>query len=98
MSSMQPQPVVINLGNAGAGATRSGRLIELAQKTWLTADQKEAVADGDPRARFLLGIAGEMIPEEQAIELGLIEEEDEPEPEKARIPTENKKRTPSQNK
>lgn len=97
--NMTPKPVIINLGNGGAGAMGSGRLVELANKCWLTADGKTVVADGDPRARFLLGLAGDEITEEQAIELGLIDPEEDPEPEtKKDTPQKNKMRQPAADK
>ena len=49
------------------------------RRLWLTADESEAVEDGDPRARFLLcGAAGDTVPKAQAEALGLLKE---PEPE-----------------
>lgn len=39
---------------------------------YLTEDKKTVVEEGDPRARFVLGVAGSEIPDEQAKELGLL--------------------------
>lgn len=47
-------------------------MYRLTEKLWLTEDGTKAVKDDDVRARTLLGIAGDEIPEEQARQLGLL--------------------------
>ena len=43
----------------------------LDRKLWLTADKDDIVEDGDDRAAFLLGLAGDEIPDDEAERLGL---------------------------
>lgn len=51
------------------------------RRLWLTADESEAVEDGDPRARYLLcGGAGATLPKAQAEALGLVKAPVEPVP------------------
>lgn len=45
---------------------------KLDRPLYLTADKKEVVEEGDPRARFVLGVEGSEIPDDQAEELGLV--------------------------
>jgi hypothetical protein len=86
--------VIINLGNAGPHL--SGDLFVLDEKLWLTEDKKHTVPDGDVRARFLLGLAGEEIPYELAVSCGLAEAEESPT--KKRTLKNNKMQTPKHNK
>lgn len=44
---------------------------ELTETLWLTADKESVVKDGEPGARFLLGVPGQVIPDEEAARLGL---------------------------
>lgn len=44
----------------------------LTEKLWYTADRSRVVPDGDPEAAFLLGPAGHLITDEEAIRLGLV--------------------------
>lgn len=44
---------------------------ELTETLWLTEDKAHVVKDGEPGARFLLGVPGQTIPEEEAARLGL---------------------------
>jgi hypothetical protein len=44
---------------------------ELTETLWLTEDKESVVQDGQPGARFLLGVPGQVIPEEEAARLGL---------------------------
>lgn len=62
---------MVNMGNRPHTSGFGGPPVRLAEKTWLTEDQCTAVAEGDERARFLLGLAGDEIPAEQAELLGL---------------------------
>lgn len=89
------EPVVINLGNAGPQAHYSGEMVTLEERTWLTEDRSEAVPDGHPEARYLLGGAGDPLAVEEAERLGLLE--DSPKP-KRRTPAQDKRRTPAQDK
>ena len=50
----------------------------LKDKLWLTADQKTVVPDGHPDAAFLLGTPGKKVPHQQALDLGLIDEDGNP--------------------
>lgn len=45
---------------------------KLDRELYLTEDKKTVVEAGDPRARFVLGVEGSEIPDEQAEELGLV--------------------------
>lgn len=45
---------------------------KLDRELYLTEDKKIVVEAGDPRARFVLGVEGSEIPDEQAEELGLL--------------------------
>lgn len=71
MSNRANDPVMVPTGNQPRASGFGGPPVRLAEKTWLTEDQLEAVPDGDERARFLLGLAGDEIPAEQAELLGL---------------------------
>lgn len=52
--------------------TEQATSVALGETLWLTADEDEVVADGDPRARFLLGGPGTELSVERAAELGLV--------------------------
>lgn len=45
---------------------------KLDRELYLTEDKKTVVEAGDPRARYVLGVAGSEIPDEMAEELGLV--------------------------
>lgn len=45
--------------------------MKLDRKLWLTADRGKVVEDGDPKAAFLLGVAGSDVPDDEAKRLGL---------------------------
>jgi hypothetical protein len=83
---------------------------KLDRPLYLTEDKKEVVEEGDPRARYVLGVEGSEIPDELAEELGLLkidkkatrplveelgEEEEEP---KAKQPVTNKAAAQKANK
>jgi len=46
--------------------------MKLTEKLWLTDDRKTVVKDGDKRAAFLLGLAGQEISDKHAKQLGLV--------------------------
>lgn len=90
--------IVIALGNAPSyGETFSGETVTLEERVWLTEDKKEAVPDGDRKARFLLGNPGDELAIELARRYGLVVDDDEDES-KQRTPQQSKPRTPARNK
>lgn len=80
---------------------------KLDRELYLTEDKKTVVEAGDPRARYVLGVAGSEIPDEMAEELGLVKitrkdtrplvQEEEPEA-KAKEPAQNKAAAAKANK
>lgn len=85
------KPIIINIGNAGPNL--SNDIFELDEKMWLTENKDRAVPDGHPDARFLLGLAGDEVPFEVAVQCGLADP-----PKKKRTPSKNKIKTPTKNK
>lgn len=73
--------------------------VELGETLWLTDDRSEVVADGDPRAAFLLGTAGKRVTVEEAERLGLVKKgakakEASPEADKSAVPKADKEAKP----
>lgn len=84
----------------GKGTTTQPDVV-LDRTLWVNAAGTYAVEDGDPEARTLLGTKGTRIPVKVALELGLIDSDDEraaPPPVKQTTPSRDKKRTITRNK
>lgn len=74
---------------------------KLDRELYLTEDKKTVVEADDPRARYVLGVEGSEISDEQAQELGLLKVErkdTKPLAEEAEQPDQAKAKEPAQNK
>lgn len=90
----------VTIIHSGAGLSH-GEMVQLDRTLWLTEDRNTVVEDGDVKARFLLGVAGDELSLEEARRLDLVDDSDESPvtpPAKQQTPSKNKQRNISRNK
>lgn len=64
--------------------------VELGESLWLAADRETVVAEGDPRAAFLLATSGKRLSRDAAERYGLVKARKQPADNKMASPAENK--------